>query len=96
MRELPEGIPGRIKPHTLVLENRERVVITGVDDVDNFNEEEVNLMSAAGYISLKGKDLRISKLSLDDGQLIVEGEINGIEYTDQAREEGGFFGRLFR
>lgn len=97
MRELTDGTPvGRLRTHTMLMENREKVTITGVDDVDNFNESEVNLMTGAGYITLKGSDLHISKLSLDEGQLIVEGHIEGVEYSEHDTESGGFFGRLFR
>lgn len=97
MRELTEGAPvGRLRTHTMLLENRQKVTITGVDDVDNFNESEVNLMTEAGYITLRGSDLHINKLSLDEGQLVVEGQIMGVEYSEHEAQSGGFFGRLFK
>jgi sporulation protein YabP len=97
MRELTDGAPvGRLRTHTMLMENREKVTITGVDDVDNFNEGEVNLMTGAGAITLRGSDLHINKLSLDEGQLVVEGHITGVEYSEPDARGGGFFGRLFR
>ena len=82
--------------HTGQLDNRAKAVLTGVDDVDSFNEAEVNLITEAGYVTITGKDLHISHLSLEEGQLVVEGEIAGIAYTDSIVQEGGLFSRLFR
>ena len=82
--------------HTVQLDNRAKAVLTGVDDVDSFNEAEVNLITEAGYVTITGKDLHISHLSLEEGQLVVEGEIAGIAYTDSIVQEGGLFSRLFR
>ena len=82
--------------HTVQLDNRAKAVLTGVDDVDSFNEAEVNLITEAGYVTITGKDLHISHLSLEEGQLGVEGEIAGIAYTDSIVQEGGLFSRLFR
>ena len=47
-------------------------------------------------MTITGKDLHISHLSLEEGQLVVEGEIAGIAYTDSIVQEGGLFSRLFR
>ncbi len=88
-----------IKAHTVHMENRERAVITGVADVDNFNEDEVNFDTDSGYVTLTGNDLHIARLNLEDGQLIIEGIINGIAYSSGSEQEhsgGGFFSRLFR
>ena len=90
-------LPSRLRGHTVQLDNRERAIITGVDDVDNFNEAEVNLVTEAGYITVTGSDLHISRLSLEEGQLVVEGVISGVAYTEmEGSRGGGFFGRLFR
>jgi sporulation protein YabP len=81
------------------MENREKVTITGVQDVDSFDEGMVLLVTDLGYITLHGIDLHISKLNLEEGQLIVEGEILGMEYSDNEglrSKGGGFFGRIFR
>lgn len=88
-----------LKTHAIHIDNRERVTITGVEDVDNFNEEEVNFQAECGYVTLTGSDLHITRLSLDDGQLVIEGVINGVAYsgsTEQAERGSGFFSRLFK
>ena len=86
----------RAKMHSVQLENRTRAALTGVADVDSFNEAEVNLVTEAGYVTISGQDLHISHLSLEEGQLVVEGEISGIVYAEHEVREGGFFSRLFR
>lgn len=88
-----------IKAHAIHIDNRERVMITGVEDVDNFNEEEVNFQTDSGYVTLTGTDLHITRLNLEDGQLIIEGGINGVAYSGES-EQGdggrGFFSKLFK
>ncbi len=87
-----------IRAHAIHIDNRERVVITGVEDVDNFNEEEVNFQTDSGYVTLTGGDLHITRLNLEEGQLIIEGVVNGIAYSGSAEqsEGGGFFSKLFK
>ena len=99
MRELDDKKLVRGRSHSILMENRERATITGVQDVDSFDENSVLLVTDLGYIALHGIDLHISKLNLEDGQLIVEGEIIGIEYNDHegmGGKSGGFFKKLFR
>jgi sporulation protein YabP len=87
-----------IKAHAIHIENRERAVVSGVEDVDNFNEEEVNFQTESGYVTLTGNDLHITRLNLEEGQLIIEGIINGVAYSGSAEqnEGGGFFSKLFK
>ena len=76
-----------------------KVTITGVIDVDSFDEAGVVLVTDYGYITLHGQDLHINKLNLEEGQLIVEGEIIALQYSDSDGIGGkgsGLFGRLFR
>ena len=99
MRELDDKKLVRGRSHSILMENRERVTITGVQDVDSFDEASVLLVTDLGYIVLHGMDLHINKLNLEEGQLIVEGEIIGIEYYDHegfGSKGGGFFKKLFR
>ncbi len=99
VRELDEKKLVRSRSHSVLMENRERVTITGVEDVDSFDESAVLLVTSLGYITLHGVDLHINKLNLDEGQLIVEGEITGLEYSDSEGPKGkggGFFGKLFK
>ena len=89
-----------IRSHAIHIDNREKVIITGVEDVDNFNEEEVNFQTESGYVTLTGVDLHITRLNLEEGQLIIEGSINGVAYSGNGEQgegsSGGFFSRLFK
>ena len=83
------------RPHTLTIEGRNRAIITGVTDVDNFNDTMIVMNTSAGAMTLVGSALHISKLNLDDGQLLVEGQIDALEYDERARGKGGL-SRLFK
>ena len=90
----------RLRSHSVYMENRERVSITGVEDVESFNDAQVVLTTEQGILHVNGQDLHICKLNLDEGQLIVEGFIYLVEYEDEPQhvknQGGGFFSRLLR
>lgn len=91
-------IPANKTPHKVVIDSREKVTITAVEDVDSFNENEVILLTNHGFITITGEDLHISKLNLDEGQLVVAGVIQSIDYADheEDRAKKGVFSRVFR
>ncbi len=94
-REL-EPKPARMRAHSIQIDNRERVSITGVNDVESFNEQEVILSTEQGDLVVTGEGLHISRLNLDEGQLVVGGLVSGIEYEMQQSSKGGLFSRVFR
>ena len=81
--------------HRLELVGRERLVVSGVEDVDRFDETGIVMSTAAGTLVVTGEDLHIGKLSLDGGELHVEGRIDSVTYEDEGQSRGGFFSRLF-
>ena len=98
-RELDDKKMVRGRNHSILMENRQKVTITGVQDVDSFDEATVMLVTDLGFITLHGEDLHINKLNLEEGQLIVEGEIIALQYSDNESIRGkgsGLFGKLFR
>lgn len=90
--------PKTPRTHAVTLENRRRANVTGVNDVVRFDEQEVVLSTSGGEITLLGDGLHIARLHLEEGQLIVEGDITGIEYGQPQAQvaRGGFFSRMFR
>ncbi|MBQ2957990.1 MAG: sporulation protein YabP [Clostridia bacterium] len=89
--------PHGVRPHGLTLEGRQKAVITGVEGVDSFNEQMVVLATTAGTLTLLGNQLHVSKLNLEDGQLLVDGEIAALEYDERSRPgRGSLLTRLFR
>lgn len=87
----------RLRSHCIHMENREVLSITGVKDVGSFNDREVTVFTEGGGMTVDGAGLHITKLDLDDGQIVVEGEICAIEYDDDApAQRGSFLSRVFR
>ena len=74
-------------PHTLHIDRRSRVVLTGVQDVYSFQEQEIVLKIDSGEMILTGEKLHIAKLLLEDGQLHVDGRIDGVLYQNAGRRD---------
>lgn len=81
-------------PHQVVLDDRERLTISGVEEVECFDESSILLSTARGGLEVQGEGLHIEKLSLDGGDLKVDGLINALVYEPRGRERGGLFSRL--
>ena len=81
--------------HRLELVGREWLTVSGVEDVDRFDETGIVMSTSAGTLVVTGEDLHIGKLSLDGGELHVDGRIDSVSYEDQGQSRGGFFSRLF-
>ena len=95
-RSIIEGSNLRLRAHCIHIDNRELMSVTGVKDVLNFNEQEVSLVTEAGELHIEGNDLHITKLNLDDGQGVIEGELIALEYADLREAKGGLFSRMFK
>lgn len=85
------------KVQNLILENREKLNISGVIDVESFNDESVIVDTELGLLIVRGADLHINKLNLDSSELCVEGDIVSCEYSDkEGKSKGGFLARMFK
>ena len=82
-------------PHRLEMDGRERLTGTGVENVERFDENEIVMNTAVGLLVVAGENLHIGKLSLDGGELHVDGQIDLIQYEQQGKSGGGLFSRLF-
>ena len=83
--------------HRVELDGRERLIVSGVDDVDRFDENEIVMSTSKGTLVVTGENLHIEKLSLDGGDLKVEGDIDALTYEESRRERsGGLLARLLR
>ena len=81
--------------HRLELAGRERLIVSGVEDEERFDETGIVMSTSAGTLVVTGEDLHIGKLSLDGGELSVDGRIDTLSYEDDGSVRGGFFSRLF-
>ena len=81
--------------HRLELVGRERLTVTGVEDVERFDENNIVMSTSAGMLVITGEELHIGKLALDGGELHVEGRIDSMNYEEDTHGRSGFFSRLF-
>lgn len=81
-------------PHKLVLDSRRKLSMTGVIEVESFDETAIQLTTTRGTVLIRGTGLHLQMLSLDGGQVAVDGTVDSISYEDEA-PAGGFFARLF-
>lgn len=85
-----------LKPQNITLQDRERLNITGVDNVDSYNDNTIILSTTKGGLNIKGENLNISKLNLDDGSLKIEGTINSLTYISKEGAPKNLLERLFK
>ncbi len=89
--EAPKGF------HNLILENRNILSLTGVTDVDNFDERTIVLFTQLGELTIQGRDLHINSMSVETGNLSVEGDIWSLVYGDKDKKKAPtFFSKLFK
>ena len=85
------------RSHTLSMENRDKLSLTGVEDVSGFDESLVVLTTSMGELTVRGEGLHISRIDVETGDLNLEAaRIDGLSYADNHPARGGFFGKLFR
>ncbi len=89
------------RQHRLVIDNREKMEITGVLHVDSFDDQEIVLETEQGLMAMRGEELHIKHLNLEQGELFVEGYLLELAYSQdqgkKARDRGkSFLERLFK
>ena len=84
------------KAHNLIVEDRRMVMVSGVTDVDSFDEQAVVLFTEQGELTIEGTNLHMNKLNVETGDVSIEGDIDAVSYRDSAPRQSGFFGRLFK
>ena len=86
----PHGSACRIE-----LNGRESLLVSGVEDVDRFDETEIVMNTAEGVLVVSGERLHIGRLSLDGGELHVDGRVDALVFEETDRARGGLLARLF-
>lgn len=81
--------------HSLILEGRNRLSVSGVVDVQSFDESLVSMETTLGMLVVRGSGLHIEKLSLDGGELELEGDIDSMDYEEGGQSRGGLLSRIF-
>ena len=87
------------RAHKLILNNRRTCNLTGVNDVLSFDEKEIILETEQGMLMIKGNDLHVNRLSLDKGEVDIEGRIDSLTYSENAgygKSGESFLAKLFK
>ena len=82
----------------IILENRNKLNISGVIDVLSFDDQIIIIETELGLLTVKGDDLRINKLSIDTAEVIIEGNIVSLTYSEKNidKKNEGFLGKIFK
>ncbi|MBR7084773.1 MAG: sporulation protein YabP [Oscillospiraceae bacterium] len=83
--------------HLITLENRKTLTISGITDIDSFDEREMILYTKMGELTITGRELHINAISIENGSLSVEGDIWSLQYGDEDKQSPvSMLGKLFR
>ncbi len=83
-------------PHKLTLNDRERLTMTGVSEVVNFDDTAVSLRTSLGMLTVQGHGLKLRQLSEEGGQVAIDGRISALSYEEPKGSAGGFWHKLFK
>lgn len=85
-----------VLPHQVLLDDRRELTVSGVSDVDSFDDGTVVIHTALGELTVKGSGLHVLRLSTETGDMRLEGQIDALEYSHLRPTKGGLLGKLFR
>ena len=89
-RQTPE------RPHELTLSGRRKLTVSGVDDVERFDEQEIVMRCGGTLLVVGGEGLSVSRLSVESGDVAIAGRVSSLIYEEAPAGRGGFWGRMFR
>ncbi|MDR0914688.1 MAG: sporulation protein YabP [Oscillospiraceae bacterium] len=94
---MTEAAKTTVHNHALILDNRQNLTMTGVTDVAGFDEQTINVSTDFGGLVIKGTKLHINKLSLETGEVSVDGNITSLQYLNSgATKQKGFVSKLLK
>lgn len=83
-------------PHSVIMEDRKKLSVSGVTDIESFDEQTIIAMTDSGELTIRGWNLHITRLNLEQTELLVDGEISSLTYTDVRPQAKGFFAKVMR
>ena len=83
-------------PHNIIMEDRKKLSISGVTDIESFDEQTIIAITDLGELTIRGWNLHITRLNLEQGELMVDGDISSLTYTDTRPKAQGFFSKVLR
>ncbi|MBU5266108.1 sporulation protein YabP [Virgibacillus proomii] len=95
--ENKENITRTTIDHNVKINNRKNLEISGVKEVDSFDNEEFLLETVMGYLIVRGQNLQLKNLDVNEGSVVIKGKIYELSYIDEQQEKAkGFFSKLFK
>ena len=82
--------------HSVIIDSRKKLSISGVRDVESFDEETIILKTVMGDMTIKGEGLRIISFNTDTSDLSAEGKIHAVVYMSDAKKSQGLLSRIFK
>lgn len=84
--------------HDLNMSDRKRASVSGVKEVISFDSNEILLETTRGVLGFRGENLHVKRLTLEKGEVDLEGDIDELKYTDthSVKDAGSFLGKLFK
>lgn len=84
------------RQHNIIMENRGKLMISGVDEVESFEEDNVQLKTAGGDLTIRGSGMKMESYVSEIGDLVITGNVYALVYMNDSSEKHGFFSRLFK
>lgn len=83
-------------PQNIILEGRRKLSVSGVEDIDSFDENSAVIFTSMGLVEVKGSDIHMNKLNLESGEIVLEGEFDSVIYPDEngGKQKKKFFAKL--
>ena len=83
-------------PHNIIMEDRKKLSVSGVTDIDSFDEQTIIAITDLGELTIRGWNLHITRLNLEQSELMVDGDISSLTYTDVPPKAQGFISKVLR
>lgn len=84
------------KNGNVIIENRKKFTASGVKDVESFSPEKIVLETESAILTVTGSDMKVKKLSVETGDVFIEGQINGCVYSRGRTDKEGFLKRVLK
>ncbi len=94
-----EDLNSSARMHKIIITNRKSCAVSGVNDVLSFDEHEILLETEQGMLMIKGDELHVSRLTLDKGEVDIDGKVDSFTYSDVSaggKKNESLLGKLFR
>lgn len=82
--------------HNIIMEQRSRLVLSGISDVESFEEDNVQLKTTKGNLTIRGNNMKMESYQSEVGDLVMNGDIYALVYMNDSSAKEGFFSRIFK